>query len=58
MPATLFDLLGRRIRELHLSGNGTLLRGEMALGTLTPGMYMLMVRTADGVRTGKVVVAR
>jgi hypothetical protein len=56
--ATLVDLLGRRVRQVQLSGNGNTARGEMTLSGITPGVYMLVVRTDAGVRTGKVVIAR
>jgi hypothetical protein len=56
--ATLYDLLGREVRETQLSGNGNTARGEMKLGSISPGIYMLVARTSDAVHTGKVVVAR
>jgi hypothetical protein len=56
--AALFDLLGRKMCEVRLSGNGNAVRGDMRLRGVSPGIYMLVVRTADTVRTGKVVVAR
>ncbi len=56
--AILFDLLGRKVIELPLAGDGTTIRGAMGLGSVSPGLYMLVVRTADMVRTGKVIVTR
>ena len=52
------DLLGRKVIELPLAGDGTTIRGAMGLGSVSPGMYMLVVRTADMVRSGKVVVTK
>ncbi len=56
--ALLLDLLGRKVIELPLAGDGTTIRGAMGLGSVSPGMYMLVVRTADMVRSGKVVVTK
>ncbi|HOJ03479.1 MAG TPA: T9SS type A sorting domain-containing protein [Bacteroidota bacterium] len=56
--ATLLDLLGRRVIELPLAGDGATIRGVMGLESVRPGLYMLVVRTADRVRTGKVIVTR
>ncbi|MBE0643205.1 MAG: T9SS type A sorting domain-containing protein, partial [Bacteroidetes bacterium] len=56
--ALLYDLLGRKLMDLPLRSDGTVIRGTMALGTVSPGMYMLVVRTADMVRSGKVVVTK
>jgi hypothetical protein len=56
--ATLVDLLGRRVRQVRLSGNGNTALAEMTLSGITPGVYMLVVRTDAAVRTGKVVIAR
>ena len=56
--ATLLDLLGRRVIELPLAGDGATIRGVMGLENVRPGLYMLVVRTADRVRTGKVVVTK
>ena len=54
----LLDLLGRRVIELPLAGDGATIRGVMGLESVRPGLYMLVVRTADRVRTGKVIVTR
>ena len=56
--AVLTDLLGRRLVSVPLLGNGTTIRGALGLGGVAPGIYMLVVRTPDSVRTGKVIVAR
>ncbi|MDX9759411.1 MAG: T9SS type A sorting domain-containing protein [Bacteroidota bacterium] len=56
--AVLMDLLGRRLVSVPLQGDGTAIRGTLTLGGVAPGMYMLVVRTPDMVRTGKVIVAR
>ncbi|MDX9759412.1 MAG: T9SS type A sorting domain-containing protein [Bacteroidota bacterium] len=55
--AVLTDLLGRRLLSVPLQGDGTAIRGTLTLGGVAPGMYMLVVRTPDMVRTGKVIVA-
>ena len=54
---TLHDLLGRKLREVAVSGSGRM-HGRMSLQGIQPGMYMLLLRTADVVRAGKVMVTK
>jgi hypothetical protein len=55
---SLTDLLGRRLREVSVTGNGKSAHGRMGLEGLVPGMYILVVQSERNVRTGKVVIAR
>lgn len=56
--AMLCDLLGRCIAVSHLTSNGGVIRGMMDLNSVKSGMYLLIVQTAETVRTGKVIVAK
>jgi len=55
---SLHDMLGRKLREVRVSGGDIRTHGRMPLAGIVPGVYMLLVRTADDVRTRKVLVTR
>jgi hypothetical protein len=55
---TLTNLLGRRLREVSVTGNGKSTHGRMGLEGLVPGMYILVVQSERNVRTAKVVIVR
>jgi hypothetical protein len=56
--AQLYDLLGRRVAEAPLLYNGRNAHGSMRIQGLAPGMYLLAVPGADGVRSAKVLVTK
>jgi hypothetical protein len=56
--AQLYDLLGRRVAEAPLLYNGRNAHGSMQIQGLAPGMYLLAVPGADGVRSAKVLVTK
>ncbi|MBR9976918.1 MAG: T9SS type A sorting domain-containing protein [Bacteroidetes bacterium] len=55
---SLTDLLGRRLREVSVTGNGKSAHGRIGIEGLVPGMYILVVQSERNVRTAKVVIAR
>jgi hypothetical protein len=56
--AQLYDLLGRRVAEAPLLYNGRNAHGSMQIQGLAPGMYLLAIPGADGVRSAKVLVTK
>jgi hypothetical protein len=55
---SLLDMLGRTLREVQVSGGDIRTHGRMTLAGIVTGMYMLLVRTENVVRTGKVLVTK
>jgi len=53
----LFDLLGRKLRELRVNGEGRV-HGLLDVSALQTGMYLLIVHNRDATSMGKVVIAR
>ncbi|MCZ7555919.1 MAG: T9SS type A sorting domain-containing protein [Bacteroidia bacterium] len=56
--AQLYDLLGRRVAEAPLLYNGRNAHGSMQIQGLAPGLYLLAIPGADGVRSAKVMVTK
>jgi hypothetical protein len=56
--AQLYDLLGRRVAEAPLLYNGRNAHGSMQIQGLAPGLYLLAIPGADGVRSAKVIVTQ
>jgi hypothetical protein len=52
----LYDLLGRKLLEATFSGDGQV-HGHLDVHGMNTGVYMLVVRTQDAVRTAKVLVS-
>ena len=55
---TLRDLLGRERNSVTAAGNGGVARARFDLKGLVPGIYLLTAKTATGIQTRNVIVAR
>jgi hypothetical protein len=56
VPVALYDLLGRRLKELHVFSDGRMASGTIDLQGMQPGVYLITVHSRETFRSVNLIV--